>query len=105
LASLQLDQHPHTTCRRVGDEYVINGRMFTHGSLAPNCQAFHRVESPMGKKRRGESADPHNVSMSWCRWHPLLGIVRNVAIMHHHAPEGHCEVVFQDVACRCRTCS
>jgi acyl-CoA dehydrogenase len=28
---------------------------------------------------------------------PGMRIVRNVPIMHHHAPEGHCEVTFTDV--------
>ena len=83
-----------TSIRRVGDEYVINGRKwFTTGALHPNC----KLCIVMGVT--DESADPHNrhsmvlVPMDT----PGLCIVRNVAIMHHHAPEGHCEVVFKDV--------
>ena len=83
-----------TSIRRVGDEYVINGRKwFTTGALHPNC----KLCIVMGVT--DESADPHNrhsmvlVPMDT----PGLCIVRNVAIMHHYAPEGHCEVVFKDV--------
>ena len=28
---------------------------------------------------------------------PGFEIVRNIPIMHHYSPEGHCEVVFRDV--------
>ncbi len=82
-----------TTIRRVGDEYVINGRKwFTTGALHPNC----KLCIVMGVTE--ESPDPHNrhsmvlVPMD----NHGLQIVRNVPIMHHHAPEGHCEVVFKD---------
>jgi acyl-CoA dehydrogenase len=82
-----------TSIRRVGDEYVINGRKwFTTGALHPNC----KLCIVLGVTE--ESADPHNrhsmvlVPMDTHGLH----IVRNVAIMHHHAPEGHCEVVFKD---------
>ena len=83
-----------TSICRVGDEYVINGRKwFTTGALHPNC----KLCIVMGVT--AEATDPHTrhsmvlVPMD----NPGLRIVRNVAIMHHHAPEGHCEVVFKDV--------
>jgi acyl-CoA dehydrogenase len=28
---------------------------------------------------------------------PGLTVVRNIPIMHHHSPEGHCELLFRDV--------
>jgi acyl-CoA dehydrogenase len=83
-----------TSIRRVGDEYVISGRKwFTTGALHPNC----KLCIVMGVT--AEATDPHHrhsmvlVPMD----SPGLHIVRNVAIMHHHAPEGHCEVLFTDV--------
>jgi acyl-CoA dehydrogenase len=83
-----------TTIRRVGDEYVINGRKwFTTGALHPNC----KLCIVLGVTE--ESADPHNrhsMVLVPMDTHGLR-IVRNVPIMHHHAPEGHCEVVFKDV--------
>ena len=87
-----------TTIRREpsssGDHYVINGRKwFTSGALHPNC-AFAIV---MGVS--DEAAGAHNrhsmviVPLNT----PGVKIVRNVPIMNHHAPEGHCEVTYTDV--------
>ena len=85
-----------TTIRREGDEYVINGRKwFTTGALHPNCK-FAIV---MGVSDESPDAPRHQrhsmviVPLDT----PGLTIVRNVAIMHHHAPEGHCEVTYTDV--------
>ncbi len=85
-----------TTIRREGDEYVINGRKwFTTGALHPNCK-FAIV---MGVSDESPDAPRHQrhsmviVPLDT----PGLNIVRNVAIMHHHAPEGHCEVTYTDV--------
>lgn len=85
-----------TTIRREGDEYVINGRKwFTTGALHPHCK-FAIV---MGVSDESPDAPRHQrhsmviVPLDT----PGLTIVRNVAIMHHHAPEGHCEVTYTDV--------
>jgi acyl-CoA dehydrogenase len=85
-----------TTILREGDHYVINGRKwFTTGALHPNC-AFAIV---MGVSDESPQADAHHrhsmviVPMDT----PGFRIVRNVPIMHHRAPEGHCEVTFTDV--------
>ena len=85
-----------TAIRREGDEYVINGRKwFTTGAMHPHCQ-FAIV---MGVSDESADAPRHQrhsmviVPMDT----PGLKIVRNVAIMHHHAPEGHCEVTYTDV--------
>jgi acyl-CoA dehydrogenase len=85
-----------TTIRREGDEYVINGRKwFTSGAMHPNC----RLAIVMGVTDPSPEAAKH-------RRHSMvlvpmdaagLRVVRNVAIMNHHAPEGHCEVTFTDV--------
>ncbi|QOQ84133.1 acyl-CoA dehydrogenase family protein [Comamonas thiooxydans] len=85
-----------TTIRREGDEYVINGRKwFTTGALHPHCK-FAIV---MGVSDESPDAPRHQrhsmviVPLDT----PGLTIVRNVAIMHHHAPEGHCEVTYTEV--------
>ena len=85
-----------TTIRREGDEYVINGRKwFTTGALHPNCK-FSIVmgvtnESPDAPRHQRHSMVivPLNT--------PGFRIVRNVPIMHHHAPDGHCEVTYTNV--------
>jgi acyl-CoA dehydrogenase len=85
-----------TTIRREGDEYVINGRKwFTTGALHPNAK-FVIV---MGLSDERADADPHSrhsmviVPMDT----PGLKVVRNVPILHHFAPEGHCEVTYENV--------
>jgi acyl-CoA dehydrogenase len=85
-----------TTIRREGDQYVINGRKwFITNAAHPKC-AFAIV---LGVSDEREDADKHSrhsmviVPMDA----PGLRVVRNVPIMHHTSPEGHCELVFRDV--------
>lgn len=85
-----------TSIRREGNDYVINGRKwFTTGAIHPNC----KVAIVMGVTNAAEDAPKHArhsmvlVPMDT----PGLRIVRNVPIMHHHTPEGHCEIVFKNV--------
>lgn len=85
-----------TSIRRDGDEYVINGRKwFTTGALHPKCR-FAIVmgvsdESPDASRHRRHSMVIVPLDA------PGFKIVRNVPIMHHAAPEGHCEVTFSNV--------
>jgi acyl-CoA dehydrogenase len=85
-----------TTIRRDGDTFVVNGRKwFTTGALHPAC----RFAILMGVTDERPDADPHaRHSMVIV---PLdtagVEIVRNLPIMGHLAPEGHCEVDFEDV--------
>jgi acyl-CoA dehydrogenase len=85
-----------TTIRRDGGDYVINGRKwFTTGALHPKC----KLAIVMGVSNEASDAPRHQrhsmvlVPLDT----PGLRIVRNVPIMHHYAPEGHCEVTFTDV--------
>jgi acyl-CoA dehydrogenase len=85
-----------TSIHREGGHYVINGRKwFITGALHPNC----KLVIVMGVSDEGPNANPH-------RRHsmilvpidaPGLEVVRNVPIMHHYAPEGHCELLFRNV--------
>ncbi|MFA7437828.1 acyl-CoA dehydrogenase family protein [Castellaniella sp.] len=85
-----------TTIRRDGDHYVVNGRKwFTTGALHPNC----RLAIVMGVSNEDPDAPRHQrhsmiiVPLDT----PGVTIERNVAIMHHHATEGHCEIKYTDV--------
>ena len=85
-----------TTIRREGGQYVINGRnWFITNAAHPNC-TFAIV---MGVTDEREEASRHArhsmviVPMDT----PGLQVVRNVPIMHHTSPEGHCELLFRDV--------
>jgi acyl-CoA dehydrogenase len=85
-----------TTIRREGDEYVINGhKWFTTGAAHPNA----RFVIVMGVSDERADANPHaRHSMVIVPFDtPGVKILRNVPIMHHHAPEGHCEMTYRDV--------
>jgi acyl-CoA dehydrogenase len=83
-----------TLIERDGDDYVINGRKwFITNASHPNC----RILIVMGKTDL--SADAHKqqsmilVPMNT----PGVTLVRNIDIMNHHSPEGHCEILFRQV--------
>ena len=85
-----------TTIRRDGGNYVINGRKwFTTGALHPNA----RFVIVMGLSDTSEEAGRHaRHSMVVVPFDtPGVEVVRNLPIMGHHSPEGHCEVLFRDV--------
>jgi acyl-CoA dehydrogenase len=81
---------------RDGNDYVVNGRKwFTTGALHPNA----RFVIVMGRSDVKGDAEPHRrhsmviVPLDT----PGVEIVRKVPMMHHLAPEGHCEIVYRDV--------
>lgn len=85
-----------TTIRREGDEYVINGRKwFTSGAMHPNCK-FAIVMGVSNEDKDAPRHQRHSMVIVPLDT-PGVTIERNVAIMHHYAPEGHCEIVYRDV--------
>jgi acyl-CoA dehydrogenase len=83
-----------TSIRRDGDHYVINGRKwFTSGAIHPNCKlcVVMGVTDP-----EGEAHGRHSMVLVPMDT-PGFSIVRDVPIMNHHSPEGHCEVLFRNV--------
>lgn len=83
-----------TSIIRDGSDYVINGRKwFITNGAHPNCRLF----IVMGKT--DPQADAHRQqSMVLVPTHtPGVEVVRNINIMNHHSPEGHCEIVFRNV--------
>jgi acyl-CoA dehydrogenase len=85
-----------TTITREGQSYVINGRKwFTTGAHHPNCRLAivmgvtdeHLV--PGSVERHSMVLVPMNT--------PGLRIIRNIPVMNYHSPEGHCELLFQNV--------
>ncbi len=85
-----------TTIRRDGDLYVINGRKwFNTGAKHPKW-AFCLVMVVMN----ADPAAPKHARHSFVlvpRGTPGFRVVRDVPIMFHHAPDGHCEIEFTDV--------
>ena len=83
-----------TSIQRSGDDYVINGRKwFITGAADARC----RIAILMGVT--GPDADRHRrhsmilVPMD----SPGVEVVRNISVMNHIDPRGHCEVIFRNV--------
>jgi len=83
-----------TMIRRDGDDYVINGRKwFISNAAHPNCQLFIL----MGKTDPQAESHRQQSMILVPRDTPGVDVVRNIRIMNHHSPEGHCEIVFRNV--------
>ena len=84
-----------TRIHREGDEWVLNGRKwFVTGAAHPNCKLL----IVMCRSGDDELARHARHSMLLVPLDtPGLTLERNIAIMQHHTPEGHCEIVFRDV--------
>jgi acyl-CoA dehydrogenase len=84
-----------TAVRRDGRELVINGRKwFITGAAHPNCKLLIVM-----CRNEGAADDPSHDGHSMVLVPmdtPGVNIVRNIPIMQHHSPEGHCEIVFRD---------
>jgi len=83
-----------TLIRRDGDQYVINGRKwFITNASHPDCNFLIVMgkTDPEGEARRQQSMVivPFDT--------PGVQLVRNIPVMHHLAPEGHCELLFSNV--------
>ncbi|MCF8474351.1 MAG: acyl-CoA dehydrogenase family protein [Emcibacter sp.] len=84
-----------TVMRRDKNDYVINGRKwFISNAAHPNC----KIMIVMGK------TDPNNENIHRQQSMILVPmdtagvtVERNITIMNHHSPEGHCEITFKDV--------
>ena len=78
-----------------GDSWVINGRKwFTSGAAHPDCKLL------IVMCRSGDDAADKHAQHSMLLVPldtPGVTVVRNIPIMQHHSPEGHCEIVFRDV--------
>lgn len=83
-----------TLIQRDGDEYVINGRKwFITNASHPNCK-FLIV---MGKTDPEADARRQQSMVIVPMDTPGVDVERNIAVMNHIAPEGHCEIVLRNV--------
>jgi acyl-CoA dehydrogenase len=83
-----------TSIRRDGDDYVINGRKwFISGAMHPNCRFTILLgeTNPDAPRHRRQSMIIVPLDA------PGVEIVRDIPVMNHHTPEGHCEILFRDV--------
>ena len=83
-----------TVIRRDEDDYVINGRKwFISGAAHPLC----RFAIVMGVTHPDAESHQRQSMVIVPLDAPGLQIERNIPVMHHTSPEGHCELVFRDV--------
>lgn len=83
-----------TSIVRSGDDYVINGRKwFITNAAHPNCQLL----IVMGKTDPGADSHRQQSMILVPRHTPGVEIIRNITVVNHVAPEGHCEIVFRNV--------
>ena len=83
-----------TSILKDGADYVINGRKwFITNAAHPNCKIFIVMgkTNPQAETHKQQSMIlvPMNA--------PGVEVVRNINIVNHHSPEGHCEVLFRQV--------
>ena len=98
-----------TTVRREGGQLVLNGRKwFITGAAHPQCKLLIVMCRNAGAAADLTAPDPaasgsagnphHQHSMLLVPLHsPGLQVLRNIAVVHHLAPEGHCEILLRDV--------
>ena len=85
-----------TTVRRDGDQLVLHGRKwFITGAAHPQCRLLIVMCRNDGEE--GGSPHSHHSMVLVPLDTPGVQVLRNIAVVHHHAPEGHCEIVFKDV--------
>jgi acyl-CoA dehydrogenase len=83
-----------TRIERHGDEYLINGRKwFITNAAHPDCRIFIL----MGKTDPAGESHQQQSMVLVPRDTPGVKIVRNIPVLNHVAPEGHCEITFTDV--------
>jgi acyl-CoA dehydrogenase len=83
-----------TTIRRVGGDYVINGRKwFITNAAHPHCRLLIVMgkTDPDGPRHRQQSMVLVPIDT------PGVEVVRNITVLNHREPAGHCEVVLRDV--------
>jgi acyl-CoA dehydrogenase len=89
-----------TTVRREGGQLVLNGRKwFITGAAHPHCRLL--VVMCRNDEEQDEDGPPnahHRHSMVLLPMDtPGVQVLRNISVVHHHAPEGHCEILLRDV--------
>ena len=83
-----------TRAHHEGDQWVVNGRKwFTTGASHPYCKLLI-VMCRTGDDAAGKHAQHSMVLVPMDT--PGVKVLRNISIMQHQSPEGHCEIVFSN---------
>ena len=93
-----------TTVRREVDDLVLNGRKwFITGVAHPECKLLivmcrNAVAAGDDDPAAPAAGAHHQHSMVLVPLDtPGVQVLRNISVVHHHAPEGHCEIVLRGV--------
>ena len=97
-----------TLVRREGDALVLHGRKwFITGAAHPRCRVLIVMCRNAGSTEATEPPNPPDAATADGHHRhslvlvpidaPGVQVVRNISVVHHHAPEGHCEIVLQGV--------
>ena len=88
-----------TTVRRDGDALVVSGRKwFITGAAHPHCKLLIVMCRNAEEGADGASNTHRRHSMVLVPLDaPGVQVLRNTPVLHHHAPEGHCEILLQSV--------
>lgn len=82
--------------RRAGSELVVSGRKwFVTGAAHPDCR-FLIVVCRNADAQEGERHRAHSLVIV-PREAAGVEVVRNIPVLHHVAPEGHCEILLRGV--------
>jgi acyl-CoA dehydrogenase len=91
-----------TTVRRDGEQLVLNGRKwFITGVAHPQCKLMivmcrNALDGDDGASDHTSAYHQHSMVLVPMDT-PGVQVVRNIPVVHHHSPEGHCEIVLRDV--------
>lgn len=84
-----------TRVRLDGAQWVLNGRKwFITGAAHPDCKLL--IVMCRSGDEDSEKHARHSMLLVPMDT-PGVTLVRNISIMQHHSPEGHCEILFKDV--------
>jgi len=84
-----------TSIKRAGADWVIDGRKwFITNAADPRCKLF--IVMGQTEPERKEAHKRHSMVLVPADSKGLK-IIRNPPVMHHVHPEGHCEVLFENV--------
>ncbi len=92
-----------TTVRQDGDSLVLNGRKwFITGAAHPDCRLLivlcrNDVAGDADTEAVGANAHGQHSMVLVPLDAPGVTVLRNIAMLHHHAPEGHCEILLRHV--------
>lgn len=85
-----------TSVKREGNELVLNGRKwFITGAAHPACRLLIVMARNEGEPDR-DAHQRHSLVLLPMDT-PGLTVLRNISVVHHQAPEGHCEIVLRQV--------